>query len=313
MSERAGAARRLVSIEDVVRALASQCDGARKRDGRGFSRSDAIEGGRLCALKSRDMAWSVDDARKAVEIASRYSSQAGQLLGYGNKAREEGIESALRGGRVQLRDDVVEKQEPYNYACLSPGGKQVHFWRLTRVGDLGALARALSASAAERHGVRKIWFRAGERAALTLNGTKVRADRMEIDYNGTTRQAILKAASDHGFLLEPAVETELDSEVDGLRRHARAAWIHRGVREGRTGMWVVCDLERRHDPFSSEVKTALRRRFACLEHDDWNWYLDLDRETFPVIAAILRRHSFAVSDEIAHHMARIAAAGRRPI
>lgn len=313
MTERSGAQKRLVSIEDVVKVLAAQCDGARKRDGRGFSRSDALEGGRLCALKARDMAWSVDDARKAVEISSRYSAQASVLLGFGNKAREEGIESALRGGRVKLRDEVVEKQEPYNYACLSPGGKQVHFWRLTRVEDLGGLARALAAASAAPHGVRKVWFRSGERAALTLNGAKVRADRMEIDYNGTTREAILSAARGHGFLLEPAIEAELDAEVDGLRRHGRAAWIHRGVREGRNGLWVVCDLDRKHEPFSSDVKGSLRRRFACLEHDDWNWYLDLDRETFPTIAAILKRHAFAVSDEISRHMARLPGATRRPI
>lgn len=307
MTEQSKPARRHVSIEDVVRALASQCDGAKSRDGRGFSRADALEGGRLCALKARDMAWSVEDARKAVEIAGRYSAQAGGLLGYGNKAREEGIESALRSGRVRLRDEVVERQEPYNYACLSPGGKQAHFWRLTRVEDLGGLARALSAAASARHGVRKVWYRPGERASLTLNGAKVRADRLEIDYNGTTRAAILAAAKAHGFLVEPALEAELDSEIDALRRHERAAWVHRGVREGRTGIWVVCDLDRRHDPFSTDVKTHLRRRFACLEHDDWNWYVELDKGTFPTIAAILRRHGFATSVELGRYMARLPA------
>ncbi len=68
-----------VAIEDVVEAIASQCDGARRRDGRGFNRADAQEGGRLSALRRQNMAWSEADARKAIELAAKYPGQASAL------------------------------------------------------------------------------------------------------------------------------------------------------------------------------------------------------------------------------------------
>jgi hypothetical protein len=263
--------RRPVTIEDVVGALAAQCDGARRRDGRGFSRADASEGGRLCALKARGMAWTAEDARKANEIVNKYSKQAGALLGGGHEAREKGIEAALRQGRVGLRDAVTDSQPPYNYLGLSPGGKQVHFWRLTGIADLGGLARELKAACAPSHGVRRNHLRLDGRADITLNGARRRAYRFEADLNGTTRAGILAAAERHGFLVEPAVEEALDPEID---------------------------LARRHEPFSVEVKARLRGRFACLEHDDWNWYVEADAATLPQVGRIVQAHGFAISADL---------------
>jgi hypothetical protein len=290
--------RRPVTIEDVVGALAAQCDGARRRDGRGFSRADASEGGRLCALKARGMAWTAEDARKANEIVNKYSKQAGALLGGGHEAREKGIEAALRQGRVGLRDAVTDSQPPYNYLGLSPGGKQVNFWRLTGIADLGGLARELKAACAPSHGVRRNHLRLDGRADITLNGARRRAYRFEADLNGTTRAGILAAAERHGFLVEPAVEEALDPEIDALRRNERAAWLHRGVRDGRKGTWAVFDLARRHEPFSVEVKARLRGRFACLEHDDWNWYVEADAATLPQVGRIVQAHGFAISADL---------------
>lgn len=67
-------------LEAVVIALASQCDGARARDGRGFSRADAQEGARLSALASSGQPWSVSDAKRAMELAARHPRQAAILI-----------------------------------------------------------------------------------------------------------------------------------------------------------------------------------------------------------------------------------------
>jgi len=259
------------------------------------------------------MAWSAEDARKAMEIAKRYPLQAAKLLGLGAEAKEKGIEAALRDDRVRLRDETTDRQEPYNYACLSPGGKQVHFWRLAWVDDLAGLAGLLREAARRPHGVRRNRLKADGRADITLNGQRRRADRIEIDFNGTTRPHVLEAARRHGFVLEPAIEAPMDEEVDGLRRHERAAWIHRGVREGRKGTWAVFDLARKHEPFSRDVKELLRGRFACLEHDDWNWYVDLDASTVLDVARLAKRHQVAISRELREAiLAAISEARGRP-
>lgn len=153
-------------------------------------------------------------------------------------------------------------------------------------------------------------MRADAKADITLNGSRRRAARIEVDWNGTTLPCVLEAARVHGFLLEPAMESGLDAETDDLRRRERAAWVHRGVRDGRKGAWAVFDLARRHEPFSEEVKQTLRGRFACLEHDDWNWYVELDAATLAPVARLVRNHGFAFSDEMRRIFAAAAARAR---
>jgi len=288
-----------VSIEDVVSALADQCDGARKRDGRGFNRADAQEGGRLTALKRRGLAWSVEDARKAMEIAARYSRQAGSILGGGNEKRSSGIENALRSGRVQLADEPVENQQPYNYACLSPGGKRVYLWRLTWVENMGGLFRDLRQACKDNpHGRRQSRVDLRVPAEMTINGQRKRYERSEIDLNGSTQKAIIAVCERHGFLVEPAVQAPMDDEVDRLRRAERSAWVHRGTRDGEKGVWAVFDLAAKNPEFSAAVKERMRGRFACDPQDDWNWFLVWNEETMQTVRRIASEFRFAVSDDI---------------
>jgi len=290
--------RKLVTIEDVVTALAAQCDGARKRDGRGFNRADAQEGGRLAALLRNNIHWTHADAERALDLASRYSKQAGNTLGDGRDSKAKGIESALKAGRVKLENEPVDDQEPYNYACLSPGGKRVLLWRLTWLEDLSGLLSDLRVVSQSRHGARRIGMEAKAKADITINGQRRRADRSEIDFNGSTQAAIIAICRKHGFVVEPAVEALIDDEIDELRRSERAAWIHRGTRDGRKGVWAVFDLARKTPEFSDTVKKYMRGRFVCDPLDDWNWFLEWDEETIPMVRKIAHHFRFSVSDDI---------------
>lgn len=288
---------RLVTIEDVVGALALQCDGARSRDGRGFSRADAQEGGRLAAMKTSGIPWSRQDADRALEIATRYARQAGMALGEGRETRAEGIEKSLRAGRVILAEEPVAASQPYNYCCLSPGGKRVYFWRMAWLQDLKDLSSRIFALSRERHGVRRISFDR-EEADLTINGQRRRFPRLAIDFNGTTQVGILAAARAHGFAVEPAIQHPIDVEIDALRRQERSVWLHEGIRDGTKGTWAVFDLARRHEPFSSDMKSMLRGRFECDPKDDWNWWVEWSPDTQSLVLEIGRRHGFAMSTDM---------------
>lgn len=299
VQENSSQVRRLVTIEDVVSALAAQCDGARKRDGRGFNRADAQEGGRLAALKAQGMPWSFDDARKAMEIATRYSKQAGSILGNGRESKAAGIETALRNGKVQLDEEPVENQKPYNYACLSPGGKRVYLWRLTWIEDLSALIQDLrEVCRAYPHGQRRSFMDAKVTAELTMNGQRRKVDRSEIDLTGSTQAAIVAVCKKHGFLIEPAVDAAVDDEIDGLRRYERAAWLQRGVRDGEKGVWAVFDLAKKDPAFSAAVKEHMRGNFDCDPQDDWNWFLRWNEDTVGTVRRLASVFKFAVSDDI---------------
>lgn len=290
--------RKLVTIEDVVTALAGQCDGARKRDGRGFNRADAQEGGRLAALLSSGVSWSYDDAKRALELTGRYSKQAGFILGDGRESKSSGIETALRNGKVKLENEPVAEQKPYNYACFSPGGKRVHLWRLAWVEDFSGLLSDLRAICSIRHGHRKVYMDPKESAELTINGKKRKATRSEVDFNGSTREAIVALCEKYGFVLEPAIAAPMDDEIDNLRRHERAAWVHRGTRDGRKGVWAVFDLAAKNPGFSEAVKTRMKGRFVCDPSDDWNWFLEWDEQTMDTVRRIAIEFRFAVSDDI---------------
>lgn len=282
-------------------ALAGQCDGARKRDGRGFNRADAQEGGRLAALKSTGIPWSVDDARRAMEIATRYSRQAGSILGDGRDSKAAGIETALRNGKVQLEEEPVEDQKPYNYACLSPGGKRVYLWRLTWIEDLSSLIHDLRDVCRHHpHGRRRSYMDAKVTAELSLNGQRRRVDRSEIDLNGSTAAAVAAVCRKHGFIVEPAVEAPVDDEIDQLRRYERSAWLHRGTRDGEKGVWAVFDLASKDPAFSAAVKSEMRGQFDCDPQEDWNWFLRWDQTTVQTVRRLASTFKFAVSDDIRH-------------
>ncbi len=288
-----------MSIEDVIDALSSQCDGARSRDGKGFSRADAQEGGRLSALKRRSMAWSPEDARKAMEITARYARQAGDILGDGRDAKAQGIERSLRAGKVRCADPLDPAQPPYDYACFSPGGRRVLLWRMVRPRDPDGLRRDLGEVARLRHGARRTRVDFDVAADMSRNGAKLRARRSEIDFNGSSRDAILRIADKHGFVLEPAVEAPVDREIDALRLCERAAWIHSGHRDGAKGEWAVFDLAVRHDPFSAAVKRHAvdaaggGRLYTCDPRDDWNWYVAWDGRTKALVRRLVAHFGFA--------------------
>lgn len=257
-----------------------------------------MEGGRLSALKGMGIPWSIDDAKKALEIAGKYSKQAGYLLGDGRDAKATGIENALRNGKVRLDEEPVANQEPYNYACLSNGGKRAHLWRITRIEDMAGLMRDCR-TICDRlpHGQRQTNWDLQKSADMTVNGQKVRAARIEIDFNGSSQRGILAICRKYGFVVEPAMRATMDSEIDELRRAQRSSWIHRGTRDGERGVWAVFDLARKHQPFSDAVKTRLRGHFACDVNDDWNWFVELNPSTLAHVRIIHAEFGFSASRE----------------
>lgn len=288
-----------VTIDDIVKALAERCDGAKSRDGEGFNRSDANEGGRLAALRSAGLPWSIDDARKAEEIIAKYSKQAGIYLADGDEKRQSGIEKAVRGGRVILGHAPSDAQEAYNYAGLSPGGKRAYLWRMSWIQDVKGLFSDLRGIAGMQHGDRRIQFEMTRNAEMTINGERRKMDRYEVDLNGTSQSRIIDICGRHGFVMEPALRSAIDPEIDAIRRHSKSAWIHRGTRYGVRGEWILFDLARKDDQFSSVMKQVLRGHYVCEPDDDWNWFVPVDPATNPMVRRIAKHFRFAVTRDFA--------------
>lgn len=277
-------------LERVVEALASQCDGARVRDGRGFSRADAQEGARLSAMHSAGIPWSQSDAKRALEMAGRHPMQAAALLAGGDEKKQHAIAAALRAGKVMPASAVPDaEQKPYNLASLSSGGRSINFWRMSWIDSLDTFLAGLRAISGLRHGQRRVRVTRNDKAEMTMNGARKRIQRWEVPFNGTVLPHAIALAAAHGFAIDPAVKAGPDPLVDSLRRSLRACWV---VSDG-SDRHAVFDLDGRDAAFSDAVKSSLRGRFSCSPADDWNWKIELDASTRERVLDLVRRFGFA--------------------
>lgn len=282
------------SLEDVVLALASQCDGARMRDGRGFSRADAQEGARLSAMVAAGIPWSASDTKRAIEMAARHPSQAAALLSGGNERLEKALATALRQGRLPALNVVEDsEQPPYSFAALSPGGRNVWFWKMSWIGDLPGFLSGLRAVSRLKHGERRIGIVHRKDAEATVNGRRRKMERWEVPFNGTTLPRVVELAGKHGFALDPAVKDGPDPVVDRLRRSSRACWLREEGRGKARKTVAVFDLERADKDFSETVKKEFRGKFTCSPSDDWNWAIDWTDETKAGVRAVADRFGFS--------------------
>jgi len=281
-------------LEAVVIALASQCDGACRRDGRGFSRADAQEGARLAALASSGLPWSASDAKRALEMAARHPVQAAALMSGGDEKLQRALAAALREGKLPPLNTVEDAaQKVYSLASVSSGGRNVNFWRMSWIEDLGGFLAALKAISGLRHGQRRIRVVRNKAAEMTMNGARKRTERWEVPFNGTTLPHIVKAARDYGFTLDPAVEAGPDPLVDRLRRYSKACWLREEGSGKKTVKSAVFDLDKADPDFSKAVKEGFKSRFSCSPSDDWNWIIEWGPETKDAVRDLARRFGFA--------------------
>lgn len=282
-------------LEAVVIALAAQCDGAHRRDGRGFSRADAQEGARLAAMASSGVAWSASDAKRALEMAARHPVQGAELMSGGNEKLGRAMAAALREGKLPPLNAVEDsRQRPYSLASVSSGGRNVNFWRMSWIEDIGGFLAALKTVSSLRHGQRRVRIVRNKAAEITVNGTRKRTERWEVPFNGTTLPFVVKAAREFGFALDPAVAAGPDPLVDRLRRSSKACWLKdRGT--GRSaGKVAVFDLERADPAFSQAVKDGFKGHFSCSPSDDWNWTIEWTNETRGNVRDLADRFGFVV-------------------
>lgn len=286
-----------LGLEKVVTALAMECDGAKRRDGRGFSRADATEGARLAALADSGIPWSISDTKRAVEMAARHPHQAAEIICGGDKKAMRAVEAALRNKSMMPVNGTVkdDKQQAYNFACVSPGGRLAYLWKMGWIGDIGALGKDLAALSRMRHGVRRIHVNRNK-AETSMGGRKRRLERWEIDINGTSTPIILEICARHGFVVDPALRAAADPMIDALRRRSAAAWLAPSG-DGKTAV-AVLDLSTRNAAFSADMKERLRGSYTCNPDDDWNWRVEWNARTAGILREILKTHRFVCDPRI---------------
>lgn len=302
-----------VSFEDVIRIVAERCDGARRRDGRGFSKADAPDGHRIHATLKAEIPLCLEGALRARELATIYSGQAAMVLARGDRQRAKGLKDWICGNSFAFRKRWMEVPQLFKYAGLSPGLNEVWLFAPfdTKLHD------AVKAIGSQGHGERKIRAYRETNAEVTVNHKTVKVDRWVVDWNATSRDALLPVLERFCFVADTRIHKPLDAELDALMKNQRCAYlaevtrsrIAAGPRE-----YAVFNLDAEYKPFSQAIKAQVPGRlWCCRPEDDRNWHVLLTPETVPTVIGLLERFGFAASTDLAAKLdQRPTAAPRSP-
>lgn len=286
------------TVARVVQALASVCDGARLKDGRGFSRSHAQTGARLAAMSNNNIPWSNTDYEAAVALLSEYSSQVGRMFSPGDEAKARKIASLVASGKLPAGNDVVEGNAAHPFAVMSPGQRYGYIYLEGSPENFNGIVDAIKSVKNLSHGARRVGAYLSGRITYHISGQQKKGRRWEVTYNSTTQPLFERLATEYGLAVDPALLKKTDSVLDGLLKHERAAYMTKTP--GLNGLvWkVVFDLDRKCDEFSEDMKSQLAGKFECSPQNDWNWSVPFNRKTAPIIADLIQKYEFAFCPSI---------------
>ncbi|MEA1653024.1 hypothetical protein UAJ10_28915 [Nitrospirillum sp. BR 11164] len=277
------------TVEDLVSVLAGLCDGARRRDRKGFNKSDTMEGHRLDAMNQAGIAWGDVEIAKGREFVRRYAVQLSRYYTR-DQAKLLNLERLFRDSRaIDLKVSPVVTARPFRYASLSTERSNV----LINVSEYDQ-----KLSDAIKLKLRSLAH--GERRVSNPFYNKKRS-RWEIPYNGTTRPVILAILREHDYIWDREIDCPLDAELDALLQHARAAFLAEvSISEfaRQPTMCVVFDTDGPVKAFISELKRLIQATDRTYDPDDQIWCVRYTQETAPVVARIIDRFGFAITADL---------------
>lgn len=279
---------RQASLEDVIIALAKECDGAVRRDNRGYSRSDALEGARLAAMISSGILLSRLDIEKAKELGARHAMQAADLVGSTENAKRT-LTDLLKKRKLDLRcSEASEKEFNSDMALRSTGGRYVDLWMQRWRDDHSILVRDIKRLGLLNHGERREKPRFKKNSKIHIHGKEKAISRWRLPYNGSTLPDILQIIEKYDFVRDIGIENGPPKVIDALRKRARACWIG-GTKEKPV---AIFDLSQKNPLFSERIKRDFRGKFSCSSADDWNWHIEWSKETKGNITKVIYEFNF---------------------
>ena len=284
------------TVEDVILALAKSCDGARKRDGKGFSRSDTQDGKRLAAMLAQGISWSETDLARAMELCQGYAVQGARLLGEGSERENEQLEKDLRAGYIQIGKPVDPMQDGCNFAVLSPACNRLYFYFEAYTPIFSELRDNILELRKLHHGARRIRVELSDKVDYHINRRKRRLRRWEVTFNSTTQPALIKLCKEFGVALDPIALKPVDSLIDELLKHPRVLYFRTVTNQEKreASRWAVFDLDRKLDGFVEDIKHAFPAKDRVYDKSDATWLVPLNQNTYRDILDLADKYDMAV-------------------
>ncbi len=234
--------------EDLLRSIALYCDGAKARDGVGFSKSEAQEGKRLSAMAKAGIAYTKEDAQSVKGILGKYAKQITQ--------NPEEIRK-LKNGKIGFKQEPVEKSE-YKYIATSPDHTKFYVYFFPWKAEFKPITDYIKKIKTVAHGNRFIRVVYNKNAKVTINGVEKTVGRWEIDLNSTSHKYVGFLAGKHKFAMD---DVFLNDEWDELIKHTNIIYEEDGV-------FVV------EAAYNAEMVEFLKQFKASYNKSDKRWTLE---------------------------------------
>lgn len=198
-------------FEDLIQAVALYCDGAKARDGMGFSKSEAQEGKRLAMMAKAGLNFSLKDAETVQFIVRKYAKQS---------TSSQEILREIKNNKINFKNTPQENVE-YKYIATSPDNSKFYIyffpWKQSYKRILSYIREIPKKF---MHGERKINLKY-KKAKVSINNEEHYINRWELDLNSTSEKILRFIAGKFDFIMD---DVYIDSKFDELKKSIKIAY-----------------------------------------------------------------------------------------
>ena len=259
---------KLVTLESLILDLVKKCDGAKKRDGSGFSRADSQDGMRLGGIIRRKIPLNKKEIQRSYILLKKYFSQL-----------TPDIDEKMRANiakHIQNKSLIIERydenRDAVNYAYLSYQGKYIYLEIEQFLENYKDFSRKIYSLQEISHGVRKTFVTFQGKKYVHVMGAKKYISRWKISYSSSIKRQVISILQEFNFIMDPSIFKMPLLKHDLYAKLPVYAFVEAAQRREVFGDWVVIDFYKKNEEFIEYVKTNLRF-YSCRKEDDYNWYL----------------------------------------
>ena len=277
-----------ISLEFLLSILVQNCDGAKKRDGYGFSRADSQDGMRLGGIIKRRLPLNTTEVDISYSLLAKYSKQ---LLKNFSESEKKYISKLI--GEKNLPIAMFSKdRKPINYAYLSSQQKFLYIEINSFLNDYKQFTHKILQLKRICHGKRKTYVVFQGKMNKNIFGKSTTVSRWRVSYSGSVKRQLLSLLKQYDFIIDPTVFANPSQKRDALLRNEVYAYYEDATRNSITGKWLVLDFSNKNEAAIAYIKNNFRV-YCCRKEDDYNWYI-LERDQEDAIKNLFHNFSIAL-------------------
>jgi hypothetical protein len=284
----------LLKFETLFLSLVTCCDGAKKKDGSGFSRADVQDGMRLGSIIKRNLPINSSELMRSRELIKKYRSQISRNLS-SDKDEQDWIQK-----NIQINIDTInptkfkhDREDIKNYAYLSNQKKFIYL-EVDVDSYNPYLTNEIKKISQFYYGQRKVKVFFQKNIKLKRLGNDIKINRWHISYLPITKKETIKICKSNNILISPEIFNSFSSIESKLLKYDAFVTSEWMVRNKKRGQYFVINFNSKNENFIDDVKNNAEY-FSCRREDDWNWCLLKTRKNTEFIKYVIEKYNIVPS------------------